>query len=143
MCTDVTARGIDFPSVERVVNFDFPATSALYLHRAGRTARMGKAGSVTSLVHNSQRRFAESIRDAVERRAELHVVRKGDLRARSHGTVGKAHARATVGRETMRLRRRSKPRPQPAFGPAPPRGYTKPPPGTPGWRVKKWGLYKQ
>ena len=37
----LSARGLDFPNVTKVINFDFPATSSLYLHRAGRTARRG------------------------------------------------------------------------------------------------------
>jgi superfamily II DNA/RNA helicase len=108
VCTDMTARGIDFPHVQTVINFDFPATSALYLHRAGRTARMGKSGRVLSLVHDSERRFAESIRDAVNRRTEVHTVRKGDLRARKRATEasGRAGARALIGREAVRLSRR-------------------------------------
>ena len=106
VCTDVSARGIDLPGVARVVNFDFPATSSLYLHRAGRTARFGGDGTVVSLVHDSQRRFAASIRDAVTRRDELHIVRKGDLRRRTRADAakGKAWARATVSREAGRLR---------------------------------------
>lgn len=111
VCTDLSARGVDFPNVETVVNFDFPATSALYLHRAGRTARMGRAGHVLSLVHPSERRFAESIRDAVERKAELHTVRKGDLRERQRArgpaeSRGKAAARQLLGQEVLRVRGR-------------------------------------
>ena len=112
VCTDVAARGIDFPGVERVINYDFPATSALYLHRAGRTARMGKSGYVLSLVQDGQRRFARSIRDAVERKMELHVVRKGDYlervgqQANSSDGTGKAYVSKILGQEAQLLRRR-------------------------------------
>lgn len=111
VCTDITARGIDFPQVGYVVNFDFPATSALYLHRAGRTARMGRRGTVYSLVHTSERRFAESIREAVERRTELHTVAKGDTRAargnqpRSHSRMG---ARALLSQTADRMHGRQR-----------------------------------
>ena len=44
VCTDLASRGLDFPDVTAVVQFDFPVNSADYLHRAGRTARAGKAG---------------------------------------------------------------------------------------------------
>ena len=108
VCTDLSARGIDLPGVARVVNFDFPVTSALYLHRAGRTARMGRPGHVISLVHTSERRFAESIRDAIERESELHVVRKGDLRERlreqgPRERRGKAAVRSKVAQERARI----------------------------------------
>ena len=140
VATDLTARGIDFPNVQHVVNFDFPATSALYLHRAGRTARFGEKGEVLSLVHSSERRFAESIRDAVERRSELHVVRKGDLRERKRlaNAGGKAWARSTLGDEALRLRRRKGDGGKSKLA-SKGRRYGKTPVGVPAWRVHKYG----
>ena len=44
VCTDLASRGLDFHDVMAVIQFDFPVNSADYLHRAGRTARAGKAG---------------------------------------------------------------------------------------------------
>jgi ATP-dependent RNA helicase DDX56/DBP9 len=44
------SRGIDFQEVSVVVNFDFPRDSLVYIHRAGRTARGVKKGTVLSLV---------------------------------------------------------------------------------------------
>lgn len=100
--------------VQTVVNFDFPATSSLYLHRAGRTARMGATGRVISLVHSSQRRFAESLMMAVRDRSELHLVRKGDKREAEWrakvaryggGGGGLARARQTLATAGERLNR--------------------------------------
>ena len=50
VCTDVMARGIDLPEVGHVIMFDFPESISDYIHRAGRTARSGNKGTVTSLV---------------------------------------------------------------------------------------------
>jgi ATP-dependent RNA helicase RhlE len=50
VATDVAARGLDVPDVSHVVNFDLPQESDTYIHRIGRTARMGKSGEALSLV---------------------------------------------------------------------------------------------
>lgn len=42
--TDLLARGLDFPSVSCVINYDMPLTTASYIHRIGRTGRAGKRG---------------------------------------------------------------------------------------------------
>jgi len=44
------SRGIDFQGVSFVINFDFPASSAAYTHRIGRTARGGASGTALSFV---------------------------------------------------------------------------------------------
>jgi ATP-dependent RNA helicase RhlE len=50
VATDLAARGIDIPSIARVINFDVPAYPEDYVHRVGRTARAGKNGQAVTLV---------------------------------------------------------------------------------------------
>ena len=50
VCTNLASRGIDLGDVGHVIQYEFPDTLADYLHRAGRTARAGQTGKVTSLV---------------------------------------------------------------------------------------------
>jgi superfamily II DNA/RNA helicase len=50
VATDLAARGIHVDGVDLVVHFDPPAEHKAYLHRSGRTARAGAAGSVVTLV---------------------------------------------------------------------------------------------
>ena len=58
ICTDVAARGVDFPSVDWVVQADAPENADAYLHRAGRTARFESGGScLTLLIPEEQEQF--------------------------------------------------------------------------------------
>jgi ATP-dependent RNA helicase RhlE len=50
VATDLAARGIDIPSITRVINFDVPAYPEDYVHRVGRTARAGCNGQALTLV---------------------------------------------------------------------------------------------
>jgi ATP-dependent RNA helicase RhlE len=50
VATDIAARGLDIPDVSHVINFDLPEVPDAYIHRIGRTARMGKSGEALSLV---------------------------------------------------------------------------------------------
>jgi ATP-dependent RNA helicase RhlE len=55
VATDVAARGLDIPGVSHVINFDMPEEPDVYVHRIGRTARMGREGRAISLVTPEER----------------------------------------------------------------------------------------
>jgi superfamily II DNA/RNA helicase len=44
VCTDVAARGLDIPFVSNVVHYQCPFNAEIYIHRCGRTARIGRKG---------------------------------------------------------------------------------------------------
>ena len=50
VATDVAARGLHIPDVSHVVNFDLPQDAADYVHRIGRTARLGASGDAISFA---------------------------------------------------------------------------------------------
>jgi ATP-dependent RNA helicase DeaD len=51
--TDVAARGIDISDLSHVINYSLPQDPSVYLHRTGRTGRIGKSGTAISLVGGS------------------------------------------------------------------------------------------
>lgn len=53
--SDLFTRGIDIPTVNVVINFDFPKTSETYLHRIGRSGRFGHLGLAVNMITYSDR----------------------------------------------------------------------------------------
>ena len=53
VATDVASKGLDFPDVRHVINFDLPAAIEDYTHRIGRTGRGGKTGVATTFVNRA------------------------------------------------------------------------------------------
>lgn len=49
--TDLLSRGVDFKGINGVVNYDFPNSSAAYVHRVGRTGRAGRVGGVAITLY--------------------------------------------------------------------------------------------
>src|SRR5215470_5420679 len=50
VATDIAARGIDISDLGHVINYSLPEDPAVYLHRVGRTGRIGKKGIALNLV---------------------------------------------------------------------------------------------
>ncbi len=50
VATNLASRGIDVPAVSNVINYDMPENIEEYLHRIGRTARMGRGGVAVTFV---------------------------------------------------------------------------------------------
>jgi len=50
VATDSAARGIDISHLRYVINYSLPADPAVYLHRVGRTGRIGKSGTAINLT---------------------------------------------------------------------------------------------
>lgn len=67
VCTDVAARGLHIEGVTHIYNFDIPKEPGDYIHRIGRTARVGKSGLVINILadrdHDSFSRLLATHRD--------------------------------------------------------------------------------
>eukprot|EP00359_Climacostomum_virens_P005767 CAMPEP_0204919346 /NCGR_PEP_ID=MMETSP1397-20131031/16772_1 /ASSEMBLY_ACC=CAM_ASM_000891 /TAXON_ID=49980 /ORGANISM="Climacostomum Climacostomum virens, Strain Stock W-24" /LENGTH=474 /DNA_ID=CAMNT_0052092937 /DNA_START=42 /DNA_END=1463 /DNA_ORIENTATION=+ len=66
VATDVAARGLDIKGVTCVVNYDFPAQIADYIHRIGRTARGGAKGTAISFFTPKNLRLANALIEVLE-----------------------------------------------------------------------------
>lgn len=61
LTTDVASRGIDIANVPFVIHYNRVSDANTYLHRSGRTGRMGEYGQVISLVNEQEHRDLENI----------------------------------------------------------------------------------
>lgn len=61
VATDVAARGIDIPDLSHVIQYEPPEDPEAYVHRAGRTGRMGSSGVVISVVAEMEKFKMQSI----------------------------------------------------------------------------------
>lgn len=61
--SDVSARGMDYPDVTRVIQVGLPASKEQYIHRLGRTARAGKNGDGVLLLNDYEASFLKDLSD--------------------------------------------------------------------------------
>ncbi len=102
IATDVAARGLDLPDVTHVYNFDMPTNAAIYVHRAGRTARAGEKGVVTTLVMANEITFLEKIERYTGKDIEKRAIKNVCAEFPTEKTFGhhqseKKRSRASVG----------------------------------------------
>ncbi|WP_313468305.1 DEAD/DEAH box helicase [Carnobacterium sp.] len=61
LTTDVASRGLDIRGLPYVIQYDLPLNKESYIHRSGRTARMGQKGTVLTLVNERELREFKKI----------------------------------------------------------------------------------
>ena len=61
IATDVASRGLDFPNVSYVFNYDLPKNIEDYIHRIGRTGRVGNKGKAISFYNEKNNIIAENL----------------------------------------------------------------------------------
>lgn len=74
VATDVAARGVHVDDVDLVVHVDPPAEHKAYLHRSGRTARAGAAGTVVTVLTPEQRRDVKDLLRKAKITADIEQV---------------------------------------------------------------------
>jgi ATP-dependent RNA helicase DeaD len=95
VATDVAARGLDIEHVSHVINFDLPTAAEVYVHRIGRTGRIGRDGVAITLLAPREQRFLQYVERLTKQRIELgKLPSEADLRKR----------RLESAKETLRVR---------------------------------------
>lgn len=70
LASDVAARGIDVENVSAVINLGLPADATRYVHRVGRTARIGNKGVSVTVFAQQERAAAKRMFKAVSKKAK-------------------------------------------------------------------------
>ena len=79
ICTDVAARGLDFPRMSFIVQYDTPGHPEEYVHRIGRTARAGKRGSSFLFLQTSEIEYLDLLKRRGARLERFSIASKKHL----------------------------------------------------------------
>ena len=74
IATDVSARGVDIPNVDQVINYDLPDVAENYVHRIGRTGRGTAKGKAISFCDDSENEFLAAIEEYVGKALPVQKV---------------------------------------------------------------------
>lgn len=66
IATDIAARGIDISGLTHVFNYELPDNNETYIHRTGRTGRMGKTGTAINLIRSKDLPTVEQLKETYE-----------------------------------------------------------------------------
>jgi len=71
VATDVAARGLDIDHVSHVINYDIPTAPEVYIHRIGRTGRIGREGVAITLVDPREQRTLRYIETLIKQKIDI------------------------------------------------------------------------
>jgi len=90
IATDISARGIDVPDVDYVINYDLPDKPENYVHRVGRTGRGLKLGEAISFCSKEEKGLFEDIQRLINKEIEVikfHKKAYADIVSSSSGKL--------------------------------------------------------
>ena len=78
IATDVSARGVDIPNVDYVINYDLPDREEIYVHRVGRTGRGRSKGIAVSFCSSEEKELLNNIQAFINKPIETIKMEKQD-----------------------------------------------------------------
>ena len=93
LTTDVAARGMDIDDITTIVNYMVPRDNSEYVHRAGRTGRMGKSGNVITFGNSHDMRNLQDFVEVEIKKA--YIDHEGKLSKKPVFTKKKRNAATT------------------------------------------------
>lgn len=100
IATDVTARGIDIPDVDFVINYDLPDENPeTYVHRIGRTGRGKKKGIAVSFCAESEKEMLSQIEEFITKSVKVFDITKDDYHDILFATTDKLDSIAMMMKE--------------------------------------------
>jgi len=111
IATDISARGIDVPDVDYVINYDLPEKSENYVHRVGRTGRGVNKGEAISFCSTEEKVLLDDIQGFLDKPiAVMKVSKKGYTEVVKSSETAKQDLRALVNEHETWLNKKSKKR---------------------------------
>jgi superfamily II DNA/RNA helicase len=74
VATDLAARGIDVSAISHIINYDIPQDPEIYVHRIGRTARMGALGTAITFVSHDEGKELTAVERLINREIPQRTV---------------------------------------------------------------------
>ena len=78
VATDVSARGIDIPGIDYVVNYDLPEQAEIYVHRIGRTGRGNNKGQAISFCADKEKNLLSAIEKYIGKKIPILKINQED-----------------------------------------------------------------
>lgn len=105
VATDVASRGLDIDDVSHVINYDIPEDPEVYVHRIGRTARMGNPGKAFTFVTTEQGDELTEIEMLINHEVVCRQIEGFQPSQRPHGDRDRPpQRRGAAGRKARRRR---------------------------------------
>jgi ATP-dependent RNA helicase RhlE len=80
IATDVSARGIDIPAIDYVINYDLPDQPENYVHRVGRTGRASHMGHAISFCSSDEKEILSDIELFLDKPIQVLDITKSDYK---------------------------------------------------------------